>query len=98
METRRYFVRIEAHNKRALAQLGHLGLDIFEEVAAQALEAQRAEAVPYSYQVGGLLNMEQIEQLALNGYRITIEEEASKRARAATTVIDFDQWLKEMGE
>lgn len=92
----RYFVRIEAPNRRALIALGDMGLDLFEEVTDISRTERAAKELPY--QIGGLINMEQVEKLVLGGYRVTVEEEASKRARAAQTVIDFEQWLKEMGE
>jgi hypothetical protein len=61
--------------------------------AADALEGL-AEA-PY---VDGLLSLEDIERLVVDGYRVLVNADADRRARAQTETIDFDAWLKGMEE
>ncbi len=46
--------------------------------------------------VEGLLTLPEVERLVLDGYRVTLEEEASRRARGRLEVIEFDEWLKGM--
>ncbi len=97
-EPRKYFVQIEANNKRATRDLGQMNLDIFESSVAQLSQGVERKSDEKVFVVSGLLDIEEVEKLVLMGYRVTIEEEASKRARATDTVIDFERWLKEMGE
>lgn len=99
-DARRFFVKIEAPNKRALLELGKMGLDLFAHttVAAAAGLRTRGAGEHVGMVMEGLLDMNQVEQLVRLGYRVTVEEDASRRARAAQNVIEFEQWLKEMGE
>jgi hypothetical protein len=94
---RRFFVKIIAPDRRTLIALGKMELDLFGHTTV----AQRvmAAGVPAeSLEIDGLLGLSQIETLVLAGYRVTVEDEASQRARSSQTVIEFEQWLKEMGE
>jgi hypothetical protein len=102
---RRYFVKIEAPSRRALIDLGTMGLDLFAHstvVSSAMLRTRAAEGglteEPVSLLVEGLVTLGQVEQLVQAGYRVTVEEEAAKRARTALNVIEFEQWLKAMGE
>lgn len=83
---RRYFVRIYAANRRALVDLQAYGYDLFRATSRELPESGPA--------VDGLLTLEQVERLVLDGYRVLIEEESSRRARARQEVSDFDDWLK----
>ncbi len=84
---RSYFVRVYAANRRALLDLQAYGFDLFRATARTTPEAGPS--------IEGLLTMEQVERLVLDGYRVLVEEEASRRARARQEVADFDDWLKE---
>jgi hypothetical protein len=48
--------------------------------------------------VDGLLTLEEIERLVVDGYRVLVNEDADKRARARTETIGFETWLKGMEE
>ena len=42
--------------------------------------------------------MEQVQMLVDAGYAVLVEENADRRARAATEISTFDEWLKGMLE
>jgi len=95
---RRFFATIEAPDERALRALQTRGLDLFRGTALRAAAvlgaaAPGAQALPTT---GGLITLTEAEQLVLDGYRVTLDEEASRRARAPVQVIEFDQWLREL--
>jgi len=46
--------------------------------------------------IDGLLTLEEIERLVVDGYRVLINEDADRRARARTETIEFEEWLKGM--
>jgi hypothetical protein len=48
--------------------------------------------------IDGLLTIEEIERLVVDGYRVLVNEDADKRARARTETIEFQEWLKGMEE
>ena len=97
---RRFFVRIEAADEQALSALRGYGLDVFRASAVRAAAAQRAaraaRAAPPPLSVDGLLTLEEVERLVLDGYRVTIESLASRRARGRIEVVEFEEWLKGM--
>lgn len=82
----RYFVKVFASHKRQLLQLQKFDLDLFQPTARLV---RGTEAV-----IEGLLTMEEVERLVKSGYRVLVEEESSKRARARD-VIELEQWLQE---
>lgn len=97
----RYFVEIEAPGRRALVDLGKLGLDLFRHstvTVASNVRAAAATNAPVNMTIEGLLDMNQVEKLVKAGYVVTVKEEASRHTSAARNVIDFEQWLKEMKE
>lgn len=98
MDKLRYFVKIEAPDRRALVSLNKMGLDLFGHTSVAATATLRKAEQPPNFTIDGLLDMEQVERVVRAGYRVTVEEESSKRAIGATNVIEFQQWLKEMGE
>jgi hypothetical protein len=72
-------------------------MDLFRGTAVRAalgLRAAEPGAAP-ALAVGGLLTLGEAERLVVDGYRVTLEEEASQRARAPRQVIEFEQWLRE---
>jgi hypothetical protein len=81
----RFFVKVFAPTRAGLAQLQKFDLDLFQPTA----RADEREAT-----IEGLLTMHDVEQLVRNGYRVLVEEEASKRARARDT-IELGRWLEE---
>lgn len=48
--------------------------------------------------IDGLLTLEEIERLVVSGYRVLVNADADRRARAQTEIIDFEAWLKGMEE
>jgi hypothetical protein len=94
---RRFFVRITAPDRRALVALGKMDLDLFGHTTV-AQRVMAAGAPDGGLEIEGLVTLKQIETLVLSGYRVTVEEEASQRARSSENVLEFEQWLKEMGE
>ena len=70
----RFFVTIFATAERELRALREHDVYVFQ---ATAREAEGGEAV-----IEGLLNLEEISALVRAGYRVLVEEEMSRRARA----------------
>lgn len=81
----RFFVKVYAPGKRQLVQLQKFDLDLFQPT----VRLREGEAV-----IEGLLTMKDVEQLVRSGYRVLVEEESSKRARARD-VVQLEQWLHE---
>jgi hypothetical protein len=81
----RFFVKVFAAGKRQLLELQKFDVDLFQPTA----RATEAEAV-----IEGLLTMDEVERLVKAGYRVLVEEESSKRARARD-VIELGHWLQE---
>ena len=81
----RYFVKVFASGSRQLLQLQQFDFDLFQPTA----RAREGEAV-----IEGLLTLKEVERLVKSGYRVLVEEEASKRARARDSV-ELEQWLQQ---
>ncbi|HYV04355.1 MAG TPA: hypothetical protein VFB82_07210 [Blastocatellia bacterium] len=88
--SRKFFVTVIAQSKRALVDLQKYDLDVFQPTARSN---ERKE-----FTIEGLLTMEEVERLVEGGYRVLVEEESSKRARAPREVIGFEEWIKGMEE
>jgi hypothetical protein len=84
----RFFVKVFAPSRRSLGQLQKFDLDLFQPTA-RVNERQE-------FTIEGLLTLEQIGQLVESGYRVLVEEEASKRSRAAQETVEFETWIKQM--
>lgn len=80
----RFFVKVFASSKADLLQLQKFDLDLFHPTA----RAGEGEAV-----IEGLMTMSEVEQLVRSGYRVLVEEESSRRARARD-VAELGQWLE----
>lgn len=63
------------------------------EVPATADSLESLSSAPY---VDGLLTLEEIGRLVVDGYRVLVNADADRRARAQTETIEFDAWLKGM--
>ena len=87
---RRFFVTVLAPSKHALVSLKEYNLDLFQ-VTAKVTEQNE-------FAIDGLLNLEEIGRLVEEGYRVVVNEESSKRARARTEVTEFQQWIRGMEE
>jgi hypothetical protein len=85
---RRFFVTVMAADERALRGLQAFDLDLFQPTARLTPEQQA--------QIEGLLTLEEIGRLVEAGYRVLVEEEMQKRARAREERVDFQQWLRAM--
>lgn len=90
----RYFARIFASDRRMLVRLGALDLDIVSHSASHAVTADAQEQIA----VEALVTMEEVQKLVDAGYAVLVEENADRRARAATEISTFDEWLKGMLE
>jgi hypothetical protein len=87
---RKFFVTIIAPDKRVLLKLQEYDLDIFQ---ATSRVNERKQFI-----VEGLLTLEDVGRLVEDGYQVLVEEESSKRARAAREIVQFEEWIKEMEE
>ncbi len=85
---RRFFVTIRARNRSDLVELQKYEFDLFQATA----ELDKEQTA-----IQGLLTLEQIERLVVDGYKVLVEEESSKRSRAHE-VTSLKQWLEAMGE
>lgn len=87
MPTReRYFVTVETQSQGAFVNLSEFEMDLFGPISK----------APSKFTTEGLLDMKEIELLVMAGYRVTVHEEASKRARAATQITTLPDWIKAM--
>jgi hypothetical protein len=66
-----------------------------EEVPATALERQ-TQALLDAPSIEGLLTLDQIERLVVDGYRVLVEEDADRRARGRAETVEFAEWLRGM--
>ena len=87
---RRFFVTVLAPSKHALVNLNEYNVDLFHPTAKVT---ERNE-----FAIEGLLNLEEIGRLVEEGYRVIVNEESSKKARARTEVAEFQQWIRGMEE
>jgi hypothetical protein len=87
---KRFFVTILAPDRAAFLRLDQYDFDLIHGTARMR---NRAEPT-----IEALLTLEQVGRLVEDGYRVVVEEKASKRARARTQRVDFAQWLKGMEE
>lgn len=86
----RFFVTIITPNRRALVRLQEYDFDLFGPTSKIN---ERKE-----FTIEGLLKLEEIGRLVEDGYRVLVEEESSKRERAKSGGIDFEEWIKGMEE
>ena len=89
MSERRYFVTVVARSRQLLRDLSGEDLDLIQATAREIEEGRCT--------IEGLLTIEEVQRLVDAGYEVVVHEEASKRARAQTETIEFDQWLGETG-
>jgi hypothetical protein len=86
---KRYFVTVLAATRQAMVDLAGFHLDLFQ-ATAQGLEDSGGV-------IQGLLSLEEIGRLVDAGYRVTVEEPDTARARAHDTS-EFADWLEGMGD
>ena len=87
---KRFFVTIVATNKQKVRLLKHYDYDLFRE----ALKRRKKN----EFSIEGLLTLTQAERLVEDGYKVILNQEASKLVHDRFQVIDFKTWLKEMEE
>jgi len=87
---RKFFVTVIGNSKRALLDLQKADLDLFQATSKVNKEKE--------FVIEGLLSLEEVGKLVEQGYRVLVEEEQSKRARAPRETIEFQQWIKQMEE
>jgi hypothetical protein len=88
---RRYFVVVTADSHAELLRLAKLELDL----DLFPVTARRASGEEVT--IEGLLTLAQVGELVERGYRVLVNEEASKRSRAHE-VVSFDEWIRGMSE
>ena len=81
----RYFCTIFAQDHKHLIALNALDVDVFHPTARMT---EREE-----YIIEGLLTLEEVAELVDNGYRVLVEEDASKRARSIKNSISAKAWI-----
>lgn len=86
----RFFVTIIALDRRTLLRLQEYDFDLFQSTSKIN---QRKE-----FTIEGLLPLEQVGRLVEDGYRVLVEAESSKRERAKSGGIEFEEWIKGMEE
>jgi hypothetical protein len=86
VSSNKFFVKVIAPSKSALANLRKYHLDLFKPTATKHEENK--------FRIEGLLSLEEIGMLIQNGYQVIVEEEASKRARAKVHAVTFKEWIK----
>ncbi len=57
---------------------------------------RQAEVMLSAPSIEGLLSLEQIERLVVDGYRVLVEEDADRRARGRSETVEFAEWLRGM--
>jgi len=85
-----FFVTIVAPSRRTLAKLQEYDFDLFQSTSKLN---ERKE-----FTIEGLLTLEEVGRLVEDGYRVVVEEESSKRSRAQSETIQFEDWIKGMEE
>jgi len=88
--SRSFFVTVIAPTRRSLLKLREYGLDLFRPTAKVT---ERKE-----YTIDGLLTLEQVEHLVIDGYQVLVKEESSQKARGRTETVDFKEWIGGMKE
>jgi hypothetical protein len=83
----RFFVKILAADAVALRRLQKFDFDLFRPTA-RVTKDKRAT-------IEGLLTMDQIEKLVLDGYQVLVEEEVSKRAHGRRQILTLEEWRAE---
>ena len=66
-----------------------------EAVPETAFERQ-AEVLLDAPSIEGLLTLDQIERLVVDGYRVLVDEDADRRARGRSETIEFAEGLRGM--
>lgn len=86
----RYFVTIFAPDSESALRLPDYGVDLVHG------SARRIDDKGSS--VEALVTLDEVSRLVDGGYRVLVEEESSKRARATSQVVGLERWLREMEE
>jgi hypothetical protein len=84
---RRFFCTIFAQDQKHLIALNRQEVDVFQPTARITDQKE--------YVIEGLLTLEEVTKLVDNGYRVLVEEDASKRARAMEFITSAEEWIKE---
>jgi hypothetical protein len=87
---RLFFCIIFAQDQKHLIALNRQGVDVFQPTARITDQKE--------YVIEGLLTLEDVVKLVDNGYRVLVEEDASKRARATEFITTAEEWIKEFEE
>ena len=67
--------------------ISKLDVDVFQPTARITEKQEHA--------IEGLLTLEEVANLVNNGYRVLVEEDASKRSRATEIITSAEDWIKE---
>lgn len=91
-QARRFFVSIEIPDRRAANRALEHGFDFFEEGLEVRTAEAKAEAVP---RLGGLLTLEQVEQLVRAGIPVLVREDATPQLEQPVPSAEFDEWFED---
>jgi hypothetical protein len=83
---RRFFCLIFARDRKHLIGLNQLDVDVFQPTA-RITEKQE-------HVIEGLLKLDEVANLVDNGYRVLVEEDASKRDRATEVATSANTWIQ----
>lgn len=86
----RYFVTISATSENKLRCLCEYDCDLF------AATSKRVDDEHFS--IEGLLTLDEVSRLVKDGYRVTVEDRAEKRAQGRAESVEFNEWIKGMEE
>jgi hypothetical protein len=86
----RYFVTIVASERASFLRLHEYDMDLIHG-SARVVDREHPT-------IEALVTLEEVARLVRGGYRVLVEEESWKRARAVEQVVSFDRWLEEMGD
>ena len=84
----KFFVKVITNSRQDLLKLQKHDFDLFQPTS---------KTDGKEFTIEGLLTLEEIGRLVENGYRVLVEDHASKRARAHQTV-EFAEFLTTMEE
>ncbi len=106
---KRYFSTVIVRGRNQLRRLREFEVDLFHStvhasVASSAALFARASATPDqgalatdTFEIEGLLTLEQVGSLVDAGYSVYVEVEQRARSRA-DNIMGFEDWLKSLGE
>lgn len=81
----RFFVKVHAPTKAKVRALQSYDLDLFQSTVTQLPDGR--------YAISGLLTLDKVRRLVLDGYQVVVEEESTRRSRGPREVVEFEEWF-----